>query len=59
MVTDQSAGNFSLNSMIARDDIKGYPLDSMKHLGEELLLFCHASGNEHLMLFKLDIAEAY
>ena len=39
MVTDQSASKFSLNSMIACDDIKGYPLDNMKHLGEQLLYF--------------------
>lgn len=37
MVTDQSAGKFSLNSMIAREDIRSYPLDNMKHLGEVLL----------------------
>ena len=37
MVTDQSAGPFSLNSMIACSDIMGYPLDNMKHLGEILL----------------------
>ena len=59
MVTDQSAGRFSLNSMIARDDIKGYPLDNMKHLGEELLLFRRTHGDEPLMLFKSDVAEAY
>jgi hypothetical protein len=59
MVTDQSAGPFSLNSMIARDDIKGYPLDNMKHLGEQLLLFRQAFPDESLILFKSDVAEAY
>ena len=59
MVTDQSAGQFSLNSMIPRDGIKGYPLDSMKHLGEELLFFRRVFGNQSLMLFKSDVSEAY
>jgi len=59
MVTDQSASKFSLNSMIVRDDIKGYPLDNMRHLGEELLFFRHAFGDETLMLFKSDVSEAY
>jgi len=59
MVTDQSAGQFSLNSMIPRDGIKGYPLDSMKHLGKELLFFRCAFGNQSLMLFKSDVSEAY
>ena len=30
MVTDQSAGSFSLNSMILCSDIMGFPLDNMK-----------------------------
>ena len=29
MVTHQSAGTQSLNSMIPRDDIVGYPLDNL------------------------------
>jgi hypothetical protein len=37
MVTDQSAGQYSLNSMILHSDIAGYPLDNMKRLGEILL----------------------
>ena len=37
MVTDQSAGKYSLNSMIPREDIIGYPLDNLRHLGEFLL----------------------
>lgn len=59
MVTDQSAGKFSLNSMIAQDDIKGYPLDTLKHLREELLCCRRSFGDETLMLFKSDVAEAY
>ena len=37
MVTHQSAGKYSLNSMIPRDDVIGYPLDNLCHLGEFLL----------------------
>ena len=37
MVTNHSAGPFSLNSMIPRCDIMAYPLDNMKHLGEVLM----------------------
>src|SRR6266567_8505164 len=37
MITDHSAGQFSLNSMIPQSDIMRYPLDNMKRL-EEILL---------------------
>ena len=37
MVTDHSAGHYSLNSMIPHDNIAGYPLDNLKNLGEILL----------------------
>ena len=37
LVTNHSAGIYSLNSMIKREDICGYPLDNMTHLGEMLL----------------------
>lgn len=59
MVTDQSAGNFSLNSMIPREDIRGYPLDNMKRLGDILLQIQWTEGNGPLTLFKSDVAEAY
>jgi hypothetical protein len=37
LVTNHSAGLFSLNSMIKKEDIAGYPLDNMTHLREMLL----------------------
>jgi len=37
MVTDQSTRKYSLNSMIPREDIIGYPLDNLQHLGKFLL----------------------
>ncbi|TFK62215.1 hypothetical protein BDN72DRAFT_777343, partial [Pluteus cervinus] len=33
MVTNQSAGDFSLNSMVNRGDVFGAPLDGMRRLG--------------------------
>ena len=45
MVTDQSAGKFSLNSMILREDIIGYPLDNLQHLGEFLLSMHETTPN--------------
>ena len=41
MVTDQSTGKYSLNSMIRREDIISYPLDNLHHLGEFLLSIHH------------------
>jgi hypothetical protein len=37
MVTDHSAGPFSLNSMDDYDLVMGYPLDNMTQLGEMLI----------------------
>jgi len=48
MLTDQSASKFSLNSMIVRDDIKGYPLDNMKDLAEE----CQNMLTPHFLHFR-------
>ena len=60
MVTDHSAGPFSLNSMIQRSDIMAYLLDNMKHLGEVLLeLRTQLGPDVPLTMFKSDVAEAY
>jgi len=59
MVTDQSAGQYSLNFMIPHAGIAGYPLDNMKRLGEILLDIRKHEGNVALTLFKSDVAEAY
>lgn len=60
MVTDHSYGSFSLNSMIQHNNISGYPLDNLKHLGETLLDL-HSNTDQHppLILFKSDVSEAY
>jgi hypothetical protein len=59
LVTNHSAGQFALNSMIKHEDIAGYPLDNMTHLGEMLLKIKADYPDERLVLFKSDIAEAY
>jgi hypothetical protein len=59
MVTHQSAGTHSLNSMIPRDDIVGYPLDNLRHLGEFLLSMHRHNPDTPRVLFKSDVAEAY
>ena len=37
LVTDQSCGKYSLNSMIQHDQVTGYPLDNLVHFGEMLM----------------------
>jgi hypothetical protein len=60
MVTDHSAGTFSLNSMIDHNSVTGYPLDNMIHMGEMLLSYRRrASDYQTLAMWKSDIAEAY
>lgn len=59
LVTDHSAGSFSLNSMINHSQVMGFPLDNMRHLGEMLLDICQTVGNVLIMLWKSDIADAY
>jgi len=60
MVTDHSAGMYSLNSMINHDLVTGYPLDNMIHMGEMLLSYHrNAQGDRRLVMWKSDIAEAY
>jgi len=59
LVTDQSYGRYSLNSMIDHDRVTGYPLDNLKHLGEMLLDLERRSPGERRVVWKSDIAEAY
>ena len=58
LVTNHSAGMYSLNSMIKREDICRYPLDNMTHLGE-MLLKKKECPDEEQVLFKSDISDAY
>ena len=59
LVTDHSAGCFSLNSMIDHSAVTGFPLDNVTHLGEMLLDTRKSIGNVPLTMWKSDIADAY
>jgi len=60
MVTDHSAGQFSLNSMIDHNLVTGYPLDNLTHMGEMLLSYHRWSNSDRkLVMWKSDIAEVY
>ena len=59
LVTDHSAGTFSLNSMIDHSQVNGFPLDNIRHLGEMLFDVRRSIGNVPLTLWKSDIADAY
>jgi hypothetical protein len=59
MVINQSAGPFSPNSMISREDVKGFPLDDMRHLGAGLLARHRNNPSQRFVVFKSDVAEAY
>ena len=59
LVTDHSAGPFSLNNMIDHSKVTGFPLDNVRHLGEMLLDTRQSIGNVPLTLWKSDIADAY
>ena len=59
LVTDQSCGKFSLNSMIMHTKVTGYPFDNMVHFGEMLMdLERREPGKQHVV-WKSDIVEAY
>jgi hypothetical protein len=45
--------------MIKHEDVKGFPLDNMRHLGEGLLARHRAKPDQPLVLYKSDVAEAY
>jgi hypothetical protein len=59
MITDQSSGEFSLNSMIDREDLVKYPLDNLAQLGEFITLLHQTFPGEEFVAWKSDVAEAY
>ncbi|KAH6876460.1 hypothetical protein BKA70DRAFT_1349139 [Coprinopsis sp. MPI-PUGE-AT-0042] len=59
LVTDQSHGPFSLNSMIDQDKIQGFPLDNIQHLGYHLLHRRTEAPGQRRVLWKSDVSEAY
>ena len=59
LVTDQSYGKYSPNSMIQHDKVTGFPLDNMVHFGEMLMDLDRRAPGEEKVAWKSDIAEAY
>ena len=59
LVNDHSAGIFSLNSMIAREDVAGAKMDSISDLIGALLRYRKRFPDKALILFKSDVSAAY
>ena len=59
LVNDHSAGPYSLNSMIAREDVIGARMDSISDLIAALLRYRREHPNSTLILFKSDVSAAY
>ena len=59
LVNDHSAGRFSLNSMISREDVAGAKMDSISDLIGALLRYRKIHPDKTLVLFKSDVAAAY
>jgi hypothetical protein len=59
LVNDQSAGPFSLNSMIAREDVVGAKMDTISDLVAALLKHRKLFPDRPLVLFKSDVSSAY
>jgi hypothetical protein len=61
LINDQSAGKFSLNSMIIWPDVGKTKLDTLTDLFNSILEFRRVPGNESasLILFKSDVSEAF
>jgi hypothetical protein len=60
LINDQSAGEYSLNSMISCDDIARMCMDGIKELGVSLWEYREQNGNDvRLVIWKSDIHRAY
>lgn len=59
LVNDHSAGPFSLNSMIAHEDIAGAKMDTISDLTEALLRYRRVHPDKKLVIFKSDVSAAY
>jgi len=59
LINDHSAGVYSLNSMIARDDVMGARMDTISDLGAALLRFRQTHPETKLVMFKSDVSAAY
>ena len=59
LVNNHSVGPFSLNSMIAHEDIIGVKMDSISDLIGALLRYRKDNPDKTLILFKSDVSAAY
>ncbi|KZW01960.1 DNA/RNA polymerase [Exidia glandulosa HHB12029] len=59
LVVDQTAGDYSLNSMIPRNQCGYTKLDDIQTLGEALLAYRELHPNDELVMFKSDVQDAY
>lgn len=59
LVTNHSAGEYSLNSMIAKEDIARVTLDNVQDLGEALNEYRHLHPFDFLQIWKANVLEAY
>jgi hypothetical protein len=59
LVNDHSAQEFSLNSMISREDVVGAKMDSIADLIAVLLIYRKDHPNTAPVLFKSDVSAAY
>ena len=59
LVTDQSYGKYSPNSMVNHEKVTGFPLDNMVHFGEMLMDLEKREPGVEKVVWKSDIAEAY
>jgi hypothetical protein len=59
LVNDHSAGTFSLNSMIAHEDVVGAKMDTVSDLIGALLRYRQSHPLTPLVMFKSDVSAAY
>ena len=59
LVNDHSATDFSLNSMVSREEIAGARLDTIKDLADSLVQYRRKNPSAKLVLFKSDVKSAY
>ena len=59
LVNDHSAGAYSLNSMILREDVVGARMDTVSNLVGALLRYHKEHPNTPLVMFKSDVSAAY
>ena len=59
LVNDHSAGTYSLNSMIQREDVVGAHMDTLSNLVGALLQYRKIHPNVPLIIFKSDVSAAY